>query len=45
MNIEFLNLLESPQEGDQSGKEKKKGHELIRLIMHIHMELSQGNSW
>jgi hypothetical protein len=43
MNIEFLNLLKPPQEGDY-GRKKKNRDELIRLMIHIYMEMSQGNS-
>jgi hypothetical protein len=42
MNIEFLNLLKSSQEG---GLEKKnRGDETIRVIIHICMEIAQGNA-
>jgi hypothetical protein len=44
MNIEFLNLLKSPQEGDEGRKEKNKGDEPIRVIIHVYIEISQGNS-
>jgi hypothetical protein len=44
MNIEFLNLLKSPYEGNQGRKEKNRGDEPIGVIIHIHMEMSQENS-
>jgi hypothetical protein len=42
MNIEISNLLKS-QEGDYGKKNKNRGDEPIRVIIHIHMEMSQGN--
>jgi hypothetical protein len=39
--MECLNLLKSPQEVDQGKKEKNGGDELIRVITHIYMEMSQ----
>jgi hypothetical protein len=45
MNIEFLNLLKSPQEeGDSVLQNKNRGDELIWVIIHIYMEMSQGSS-
>jgi hypothetical protein len=44
MNTVYLNLLKSPSEGDEGRKEKNRGDELIWVIMHIHMEVSQANS-
>jgi hypothetical protein len=38
MNIEFLSLLKSPQEGDCSRKEKNRENEPIGVIIHIYME-------
>jgi hypothetical protein len=40
MNIEFLNLLKSPEEGDKSRKEKNRGHEPIWAIIHTLMKKS-----
>jgi hypothetical protein len=44
MNIEFLNLLKSPQEGDQSRRKKNREDEPIQVIIHMYMEMSHGNS-
>jgi hypothetical protein len=43
MDIEFSNLLKSPQEGDYGRKEKNRGDEPIWVIILIYMEMSQGN--
>jgi hypothetical protein len=40
MNIEYLNLLKSPQEEDKGSKEKNEGDEPIWNIIHIYMEVS-----
>jgi hypothetical protein len=37
MNIEFLNLLKSPWEGDYGRKEKNRRDEPIQVIIHIYM--------
>jgi hypothetical protein len=44
MNIGSLNLLKSPEEGDQGRKEKNGENEPIWVITHIYMDMSQGNS-
>jgi hypothetical protein len=41
VNVEFLNLLKSPQEGDESREEKNRGDEPIQIIIHTYMEMSQ----
>jgi hypothetical protein len=41
MNIEFLNLLKSPKEGDLGRKEENRGNELIEVIIHIKLETSK----
>jgi hypothetical protein len=41
MNMKFLNLLKSPEEGDYNRKEKNKGDEQIRVIIHVYMEMLQ----
>jgi hypothetical protein len=43
-NTEFLNLLKPSQEGDKGRKKKNRGDEPIGMIIHILMEISQGNS-
>jgi hypothetical protein len=43
MSIEFSNLLKSQQDGDLGRKEKNRD-EPVRVIIHIYMEMSQGNS-
>jgi hypothetical protein len=40
MNIEFLNLLKSPQGDDKGRKEKTGGMNHV----HMYMEMSQGHS-
>jgi hypothetical protein len=44
MNIEFLNPLKPPYERDQGRKKKNRGDEPIQAIIHINMEVPQGNS-
>jgi hypothetical protein len=44
MNIEFFNLVKPLEESDKGRKEKNRGNELIWVIIHIYMEMSQGNS-
>jgi hypothetical protein len=44
MNIESLKLLKSPKKGTKGRKEKNRGDEPIQVIIHIYMEMSQGNS-
>jgi hypothetical protein len=44
MNIEFLNLLKSLEEGDWGRKEKNRGDEPIWVIIHLYMEMSQGDT-
>jgi hypothetical protein len=41
MNIEVLNLLKSPEEGDYGRKQKNRQNEPIWVIIHIYMEMSQ----
>jgi hypothetical protein len=43
MNTEFLNLLKSPSKGDQGRKKKNRGDEPIQVMIHIYMEIPQGN--
>jgi hypothetical protein len=44
MNIEFLNLLKHHKKGIKVKKKKNRGDEPICVIIHIYMEMSQGNS-
>jgi hypothetical protein len=41
MNVEFLNLLKSSEEGDYDRKEKNRRDEPIQVIIHRDMEMSQ----
>jgi hypothetical protein len=45
MNIEILNQLKPPKVKRDQGKMKKnRGDEALGVIIHIYMEISQGNS-
>jgi hypothetical protein len=44
MNIEILNWLGPPGEGNKGGLKKTRGDEPIGVIIHILMEVTQGNS-
>jgi ribosomal protein S26 len=44
MNVEFLNQLKPPQKRDYGRKKKNRGDEPIWAIIHLYMEVPQGNS-
>jgi hypothetical protein len=41
MNIQFLNLLKSPLEGDSGRKDKNRGDEPIIVLIHKYKEMPQ----